>query len=144
MENNTNTVNTVVDNSNTPVSAETTRENPPVAPRKVRGRPITKEIAKAFQMSSTQAKRRRKEARLRMLDALTGQDVDLGAELKKAILTNDEVKVRIIREAIQMVGLHFDQSDEGREQRFNINAKTDNTHKLSGKIEFVVPPKGGN
>lgn len=136
------TVDTVVDNS--PADAVATRENPPVAPRKVRGRPITKETAKAFQMSSTQAKKRRKEARLRMLDALTGQDVDLGVELKKAILTNDEVKVRIIREAISMVGLHWDQCDEGREQRFNINAKTDNTHKLSGKIEFVVPPKGGN
>ena len=136
------TVDTVVDNSNPPANAEATRENPPVAPRKVRGRPITKETAKAFQMSSTQAKKRRKEARLKMLDALTGQDVDLGEELKKAILTNDEVKVRIIREAIQMVGQQLDQTDDGREQRFNINAKTDNTHKLSGKIEFVVPPKG--
>ena len=138
------TVDTVVDNSNQPADAESTRENPPVAPRKVRGRPITKETAKAFQMSSTQAKKRRKEARLKMLDALTGQDVDLGAELKNALKSGDEVKIRCIREAIQMVGLHFDQSDEGREQRFNINAKTDNTHKLSGKIEFVVPPKGGN
>ena len=136
------TVDTVVDDSNQPANAEATRENAPVAPRKVRGRPITKETAKAFQMSSTQAKKRRKEARLKMLDALTGQDVDLGAELKKALISGDEVKIRCIREAIQMVGLHFDQSDEGREQRFNINAKTDNTHKLSGKIEFVVPPKG--
>jgi hypothetical protein len=126
------TVDTVVDNS-------PSAENPP---KKVRGRPITKETAKQYALSAAQAKKRRKEARLKMLDALTGQDVDLGAELKKALVSGDEVKIRCIREAIQMVGLHFDQSDEGREQRFNINAKTDNTHKLSGKIEFVVPPKG--
>lgn len=128
------TVDTVVDES-------PSAENPP---KKVRGRPITKETAKQYALSAAQAKKRRKEARAKMLDALTGQDVDLGEELKKAILKNDEVKIRIIEKAIQMVGLHFDQSEEGKEQHFKLDAKTDNTHKLAGKVEFVLPGQGGN
>jgi hypothetical protein len=135
------TVDTVVDVS---TRADDTRENQPVAPKKVRGRPITKETAKVFQLSSTQAKRRRKEARLKMLDALTGQDVALGDELKKALKNGDEVKIRCIREAISMVGLHWDQSDEGREQRFkgsiNSTAKVDSNASVKLVIEDLTKP----
>ena len=46
---------------------------PETAPKrkKVIGRPITKENAKQYQLSAARAKRLRKEARARMLSALT-------------------------------------------------------------------------
>lgn len=125
-------------------NAEVAQGETQAAPKRVRGRPITKDNAKAFQMSSAQARRRRKEARLKMLDALTAQDVDLGEQLRKAILNNDEVKIRILKEAIQMVGLHFDQSDEGREQRFkgsiNSTAKVDSNASVKLVIEDLTKP----
>ena len=103
--------------------------------KKVRGRPITKENAKEFQLSAARAKRQRKIARARMLDALCN-DLDLGAELVKAVKAGDESRVRLIEKAVQIVGLHHDQSCEAAAQRFEI--KSQNENKQSGTLEVLV------
>lgn len=118
-----------------------TNEQEPVdagnAPRKVRGRPITKETARAYQMSSTQAKRRRKETRMKMLAALTDR-LDMGEELYKALAGKDPIYLDMIEKATRLVGLRWEDSDEGREQRFNLKADTKADVKTSGKLEIEV------
>lgn len=110
------------------------------APKKVIGRPITKETARAYQISSTQAKRRRREARAAMLGALTSK-LQLGDELVNAILTNDDTKMNILEKALRLVGLDYQASEEYRTQNLKIDAKTENKHDVAGKIEFVLPEK---
>lgn len=103
--------------------------------KKVRGRPITKENARAYQLSSTQAKRARREARLKMLATLTN-DLDMGEELLKAMKQKDEQYLGMIIAATKLTGLQWEQSDEGRIQ--NLNIKSDNTNKTNGTVEVVV------
>lgn len=100
------------------------------APRKPRGRPITPETARAYQMSSTQAKRARKEARMKMLAALTHR-LDLGEELYKAMAQKDSEYLQMIEKATALVGLQWSQSDEGREQRLHVDTKADVNAKVS-------------
>ena len=112
-----------------PSSAEET------APKKVIGRPITKETAKQYQLSAARAKRQRKIARARMLDALCNQ-LDLGDEMVKAVKAHDEAQIRLIEKAVQIVGLHHDQSCEAQAQRLEI--KSQNENKTNGTLEVVV------
>ena len=105
--------------------------------KKLRGRPITKETARAYQMSSTQAKRRRKETRMKMLAALTDR-LDMGEELYKALAKKDPIYLDMIEKATRLVGLRWEDSDEGREQRFNLKADTKSDVKTSGKLEIEV------
>lgn len=100
------------------------------APKKVIGRPITKETAKQYQLSAAAAKKRRKEARQKMLAALT-EDLDLRQELLKAIKQKDEQYLNMIEKATKLVGLQWEQSDEGREQRFNVKSDANVNAKLS-------------
>lgn len=109
-----------VDSAKDPASAKETAQKP----KKVIGRPITKETAKQYQLSATAAKKRRKEARQKMLAALT-DDLDLRQELLTALKTRDENYLNMIEKATKLVGLQWEQSDEGREQRFNL--KSDST-----------------
>jgi hypothetical protein len=117
----------------TPASAPETAPKP----KKVIGRPITKENAKQYQLSAAQAKKRRKEARQRMLAALT-DDLDLREELLKAMKQKDEQYLNMIEKATKLVGLQWEQSDEGREQRLNVKADTRSDVKTSGKLEIEV------
>lgn len=117
-----------VDQVPEPADAKPTRKRGP-------GRPITSENARAYQMSSTQAKKARRETRNKMLAALT-HDLDLGEELKKAMAQRDEQYLGMIVTATKLVGLQWEQSDEGREQRFNV--KSDATVKTDGAIKFVI------
>lgn len=116
-----------------PASAPETAQKP----KKVIGRPITKETAKQYQLSAAQAKKRRKEARQRMLAALT-DDLDLREELLKAMKQKDEQYLNMIEKATKLVGLQWEQSDEGREQRLNVKADTKSDVKTSGKLEIEV------
>lgn len=100
-----------------------------------RGRPITKETAKKFQLSASRAKRLRKEARMKMLAALT-TDMDLGKELLKAMRGQDEKYLGMIEKATRLVGLQHDQSSEAVAQKVDLNAKTDN--KVSGNVNITV------
>lgn len=104
---------------------------PETAPKKkVIGRPITKETAKQYQLSAAAAKKRRKEARHKMLAALT-EDLDLRQELLKAIKQKDEQYLNMIEKATKLVGLQWEQSDEGREQRFNVKSDANVNAKVS-------------
>lgn len=120
-----------VDSVQEPASAPETAQKP----KKVIGRPITKETAKQYQLSASAAKKRRKEARQKMLAALT-DDLDLRQELLTALKTKDENYLNMIEKATKLVGLQWEQSDEGREQRFNV--KSDATVKTDGAIKFVI------
>lgn len=125
------TVDTVVKN---PTSAQ---ENAPKKKRKVIGRPITKETAKQYQISSARAKKLRKEARAKMLAALT-LDLDLGGEILKAMKSRDDQYLAMIEKATRLVGLQHDQSSEALAQRFEVKSKNDTTLKTDGTIKFVI------
>lgn len=92
--------------------------------RKSNGRPFTKENAKAMQLSAARAKKMRKEARAKMLAALTN-DLDLGKELLKAMKGKDEKYLGMIEKATRLVGLQHDQSEDAIAQKISLNAKTD-------------------
>lgn len=110
------------------------------------GKRITKENAKQYQISASTAKRRRKEARAQMLNALTTQ-LDLGSEIVKAWKHQDDKQMALIEKALRIVGLHHDQSQEAIAQKFDI--KTDANVKTDNAIHFVIeeakaPQEAGN
>ena len=108
---------------------------PPKPKRKSPGRPFTKENAKAMQLSAAKAKRLRKEARAKMLQAMC-TSLDLGRELVDAIKKNDLTKITIVDKALHIVGLQHDQSPDAQAQKISLNAKTDN--KVSGNVNITV------
>lgn len=103
--------------------------------RKTPGRPFTKENAKAMQLSAAKAKRLRKEARAKMLQAMC-TSLDLGKELVDAIRKNDLTKITIVDKALHIVGLQHDQSPDAQAQKISLDAKTDN--KVSGNVNITV------
>lgn len=103
--------------------------------KRVRGRPITKENAKEFQLSSARAKKMRKEARAAMLQAMCTK-LNLGDELVDAIRKNDATKMSIVEKALTIVGLTHNQSSEAIAQRLEL--KSDANVKQSGTLEVVV------
>lgn len=107
----------------------------PKPKRKSPGRPFTKENAKAMQLSAAKAKRLRKEARAKMLQAMC-TSLDLGKELVDAIRKNDLTKITIVDKALHIVGLQHDQSPDAQAQKISLNAKTDN--KVSGNVNITV------
>ena len=126
-----------VDTAESPVGAGNTQ-------KQVRGRPITKETAKAMQMSSTRAKKARKEARLKMLSALTDK-LDLGDELYKAMSQRDADYLKMIIDATRLVGLQHDQSQEALAQRLEVKADANVTKDSTVKLvieDFTVPQEG--
>ena len=118
------------------------REEPEVNPasaakpqRKSPGRPFTKETAKVMALSAARAKKQRKEARMKMLNAMC-TELDLGEELVKAIRQNDDVKMGIVEKALKIVGLTHDQSPESLAQRLEVKADTNNNH--TGSLKLVI------
>lgn len=107
----------------------------PPSAKRVRGRPITKENAAQFQLSSARAKKLRKEARQKMLQAMC-TELDLGKELVDAIRKNDLTKISIVDKALTIVGLQHMQSDEAVAQRFDI--KSDSKVKSDSTIKLVI------
>ena len=108
---------------------------PPKPKRKSPGRPFTKENAKAMQLSAAKAKRLRKEARAKMLQAMC-TSLDLAKELVDAIKKNDLTKITIVDKALHIVGLQHDQSPDAQKKKITLNAKTDN--KVSGNVNITV------
>lgn len=105
------------------------------APKKVIGRPITKENCREYQLSAARAKRLRKEARAKMLEALTTR-LDMGDELYKAMSRSDEKYLNMIEKALRIVGLHHDQSQEAVAQKLEVSAQAN--VKTNGKLEVEV------
>lgn len=125
---NVETVDTPVPEQKVPVSA------PTPAPKKVIGRPITKETAKQYQLSAAAAKARRKKVRSELLARLT-TDFDLAEEMKKALMQHDEQYLNMCEKAMRIIGLHYDQSEEGREK--NLNVKSDVNVKKATAVQVV-------
>lgn len=124
-------------------TAEVPASAPKTAPKKVIGRPITKENAKQYAISAAKAKKLRKETRHRLLAALAESDVDLAEELKKAVRDADESRMSVVERALKCVGLHFDQSDEGRIQNLKIDSKAEVHSNVVGgiQVEFTEATK---
>lgn len=113
--------------------------------KKVRGRPIQPgEMAKRMQLSAARAKKLRKEARAKMLSALT-ESMDLGQELLKAMKGQDEKYLGMIERATRLVGLQHDQSPDAIAQKISLDAKAnvkkDSTVKLI--LEDMTKPEEG-
>lgn len=107
----------------------------PTSGKKLRGKPITKETAKQYQLSAARAKALRKEARMKMLAALT-TELDLGEELKKAMKSGDEKYLNMIEKATRLVGLQHDQSEDAVAQKLNIQA--DAKVKSDSTVKFII------
>lgn len=103
--------------------------------KQLRGRPITKENAKAMALSAAKAKRQRKQARLEMLNAMCTQ-LSLGDELVAAIKHNDDVKIAIVEKALRIVGLTHDQSEQAIAQKMEI--KSDAHVKKDSTVKLVI------
>jgi hypothetical protein len=110
--------------------------------KKPRGRPFTPENAKAMQISAAKAKKLRKEARAKMLAALTTK-LDMGEELYLAMYNRDEKYLGMIERATRLVGLQHDQSPDAIAQKISVNAnanvKKDSTVKLI--LEDMTKPE---
>lgn len=65
---------------------------------------------------------------------------NFGEELSKALKKGDLDKVTLLKEAMALIGLKYEQSDEFV-NRMHIDATTDNKTELAGKVEFVLPTK---
>lgn len=109
--------------------------------RKSPGRPFTKENAKAMQLSAAKAKKLRKEARAKMLAALTTK-LDMGEELYLAMFNKDEKYLGMIERATRLVGLQHDQSPDAQAQKIAVDAKTDN--KVSGNVNITIKGLDGD
>lgn len=110
-------------------------------PRKSPGRPFTKENAKEFALSAAKAKKLRKEARAKMLAALTTK-LDMGEELYLAMYNKDEKYLGMIERATRLVGLQHDQSPDAQAQKIAVDAKTDN--KVSGNVNITIKGLDGD
>lgn len=110
--------------------------------KKPRGRPFTSENAKTMQISAAKAKKLRKEARAKMLAALTTK-LDMGEELYLAMYNKDEKYLGMIERATRLVGLQHDQSPDAVAQKLQVNAnanvKKDSTVKLI--LEDMTKPE---
>ena len=128
--------NCTVAGKNAPVCGEKTEKPKKRMPN---GRLITKETARQYQISAAKAKRLRKEARMKMLAALT-TSLDLGQELLKAMNKRDEAYLGMIEKATRLTGLQWEQSDEGREQRLHVNSKSEVNHsgKVDASLKFII------
>lgn len=118
------------------------------APKKVIGRPITKETAKQYQLSAARAKRLRKQARADMLNAMCTK-LNLGDELVKAFTSNDEKRIAIVEKALRIVGLTHDQSSEALAKRFEVKADQNVNGKIDNTMHFIIeeakaPQEEGN
>lgn len=103
------------------------------------GVPFTPMNAKQAQEASVRARNLRKQVRAEMLNKIV-TNYDFGDEMLKAMKKGDMDKVELLREAMKLIGLTHDQSEEAV-TKMHIDATTDNKTELSGQIEFVIPTK---
>lgn len=74
---------------------------------------FTPMTAKQAQEASVRARNLRKQVRSQMLEKLV-TDLDFAEEMEKAIKTGDLDKMNLLQTALKIIGLHHDQSDEGK------------------------------
>lgn len=100
---------------------------------------FTPMTAKQAQEASVKARNLRKQVRAEMLNTVV-RNYNFGEELSKALKKGDLDKVTLLKEAMALIGLKYEQSDEFV-NRMHIDATTDNKTELAGKVEFVLPTK---
>lgn len=98
-------------------------------------KPFDKCNATDFAKMAADAKKRRAYERRKMLETVSTK-CDLGAELLKAIKTNDKDKMDIIEKAYKILGVTHDQSEEAAVQRMQIKADTNVNQKRDIVINF--------
>lgn len=101
--------------------------------------PFTPMNARQAQEASVKARNLRKQVRAEMLNTVV-HNYNFGEELSKALKKGDLDKVTLLKEAMALIGLKYEQSDEFV-NRMHIDATTDNKTELVGKVEFVLPTK---
>lgn len=101
--------------------------------------PFTPMNARQAQEASVKARNLRKQVRAEMLNTVVN-NYNFGEELSKALKKGDLDKVTLLKEAMALIGLKYEQSEEFV-NRMHIDATTDNKTELAGKVEFVLPTK---
>lgn len=104
--------------------------------------PFTPMTAKQAQEASVKARNLRKQVRAEMLNKVV-QNYDFGDELMKALKKGDTDKINLLKEAMALIGLKYEQSEEFV-NRMQIDATTDS--KVDTTVKFVMGerpvPKG--
>lgn len=92
-----------------------TKNSETVGEKKPNTRPqaFTPMNARQAQEASVRSRNLRKQVRAQILHTIV-TELDLGQELKKAILSGDPDRVNLLQTAFKMIGLHQDQSEEGK------------------------------
>lgn len=117
-------------------------QNPPSAGQRPKRRqggpgvPFTSETAKKAQLSAAKAKKIRRQVRAQMLNTLVTKS-DLGEELVIAVHARDMNHMNVLKTAIELVGLSFNQSSESV-QNVKLDAKTDSTVKTKIVLEDMT------
>lgn len=93
---------------------------------------FTPMTAKQAQEASVKARNLRKQVRADMLNKVV-QSYDFGEELAKALKKGDLDKVELLREAMKLIGITHDQSEEAVQK---IDIKSDN--KVDSKLEVSI------
>lgn len=108
-------------------------KNPPRSPKSgALLKPFTTLTAKQAQEASVRARNLRKQVRAEMLNKVV-QNYDFGEEMVKALKKNDLDKVTLLKEAMRLIGLQHDQSEEAVTK---MEVKTD--AKVDSKLEIIV------
>ena len=114
-------------------------KNPPRSPKSgALLKPFTTLTAKQAQEASVRARNLRKQVRADMLNKGVS-NYDFGEELTTALKKGDLDKVTLLKEAMRLIGLQHDQSEEAAAQK--IDLKSDN--KVDGKVEISVTGLNG-
>ena len=95
--------------------------------------PFTVMNAKQAQEASVRARNLRKQVRAEMLNKVVS-NYDFGEELTKALKKGDLDKVTLLKEAMRLIGLQHDQSEEAV-QKIDINS--DNKVATSGTLNIT-------
>lgn len=108
-------------------------KNPPRSPKSgALLKPFTTLTAKQAQEASVRARNLRKQVRADMLNKVV-QNYDFGEELTKALKKGDLDKVTLLKEAMRLIGLQHDQSEEAVTK---MEVKTD--AKVDSKLEVSI------
>lgn len=98
-------------------NSETTGEKKP----NLRPQAFTPMNARQAQEASVRSRNLRKQVRAQILHTIV-TELDLGQELKKAILSGDPDRVNLLQTAFKMIGLHQDQSEDAVSKSKQISA----------------------
>ena len=120
-------------------NSETTGEKKP----NTRPQAFTPMNARQAQEASVRSRNLRKQVRAQILHTIV-TELDLGQELKKAILSGDPDRVNLLQTAFKMIGLHQDQSEDAVKSGISVKASTSGetgdkpSEQSQLKVEFEV------